>query len=130
MSKTQTKRRTRKPRRKLAASQPPIPSVPGEQGGNGQPEAAATPPPKPASLPPRRATRVSIEVPLSEGTVQLGPGHIDVQLDRPQAETLRRIYAALNESSVRMKNEKHVNYTVDAVRWLLDEIGKSMQNAE
>ena len=63
-----------------------------------------------------------IEVPLL-GDFDKGPGHVDAQLNRKQATTLRQIQHALDMGDYRMANGKHVNTKADVVRWLIDQIG-------
>ena len=63
-----------------------------------------------------------IEVPLL-GDFDKGPGHVDAQLNRKQATTLRQIQHALDMGDCRMANGKHVNTKADVVRWLIDQIG-------
>ena len=64
---------------------------------------------------------VSIEVPL-RGEHDLGLGHVEARLTRPQAAILRRLQDALNSDNHRTANNRHVTSKADVVRWLLEEI--------
>lgn len=53
-------------------------------------------------------------------------GHVDIQLDRPQALTLARLFAGLDASDARLKNERRIQSQADVVRWLLEQIGEGV----
>lgn len=48
--------------------------------------------------------------------------HCDVQLDRDQARTLRRIVEGLDRQQATTKNGKRVLKPADAVRWMLENL--------
>ena len=50
--------------------------------------------------------------------------HLELQLDVPQRENLRRLYDALQEGAVKMANGRVVNTPTDAARWLLEQVGR------
>lgn len=48
--------------------------------------------------------------------------HIEARLDPEQAQTLRRLFEALDEEGQRLKNGRRVVSNADVVRWLLEAI--------
>ncbi len=64
-----------------------------------------------------------IEVPLGEPRegAYLSP-HLDVKLSQEQTEALHRVTAGLQESVARLRNERLITNTADAVRYLLEAI--------
>ena len=65
---------------------------------------------------------ITIKVPLF-GDFNKPPGHVDAQLNRKQATTLRQIQHALDMGDYRMANGRHVHTKADVVKWLIDQIG-------
>jgi len=55
--------------------------------------------------------------------------HLDVQLSGPQAVAVRRLYDTLDAAGSRLANGKRVASSVDAVRWLLEQLGQALSGA-
>ena len=85
---------------------------------------------EPEPAPPAVRT-VTIEAFLAE---DLGDGylsrHADCQLTRKQGEILRRLWRGLDQQHARLESDKHVVNTVDAVRWLLEQIGFADESSQ
>lgn len=83
---------------------------------------------KPRKTTPKPGT-VTIAVPIAD---ELPPGyvtrHVDVQLNRSQAETLKRIQVELNSRAERLENERFVQSAGDVVRWVVERIIKCESN--
>lgn len=67
----------------------------------------------------------TIEVPLGEPRegVYLSP-HLELKLNAEQAEVLHRVTVGLQESVARLSNHRLITNTADAVRYLLESIGR------
>lgn len=48
--------------------------------------------------------------------------HVEVVLDRGQAETLRRVHEGLHRSGGKLKNGKFVKSPPDTIKYILDSI--------
>lgn len=95
-----------------------VPPDPDEVATVEEPEIPAdTPPPELEAM-----ETVTIEVPL-RGDRDIGPSHVDAQLDRRQAKIIGRVQNALYCGSYRTANGKYVHSRADAVRWLIEKIG-------
>ena len=82
---------------------------------------AAEPPPPPRP----RSRRVSLDVELGPKPAGIYVGrHLEVRLENPQAETLRKLFDGLALRAARLENGSYVRSVPDAVRWLLEEIGR------
>lgn len=64
---------------------------------------------------------LSIDLPQLSGERE-GPGHVDGQLTRDQAQALRRLQRALDHRGDRLASGRRVQSAIDAVRWLLEQI--------
>ena len=69
----------------------------------------------------------TITVPLSPSALEgcYISNHVDVRMTIAQATVLRRLHLALDTSEARLANDRHIASTADAVRWLLEEIGRT-----
>jgi hypothetical protein len=69
---------------------------------------------------------IEIDVPFSD--MQLDgcyiSCHLDVRLTRRQGDTIRRIQLGLDAAGARLANNRRVVTQADAIRWLLEEIGR------
>lgn len=66
-----------------------------------------------------------VPLPLAElGPNEPLPQHVDVQLrNRQQREALRSIFLGLDRGGYRLANGQRVRNTVEAVLWLLEQVG-------
>lgn len=57
-----------------------------------------------------------------QGALDLGSGmQVKGRLDPKESDTLRRLFLSLNRSNARLKDGRHVTTAIDAVRWLLED---------
>ena len=68
-----------------------------------------------------------VEVPLGD---PLGPSdsrhaRVDVHLRGAHGATLCRLRSRLNAEDVRLRDGRHVHTTIDAVKWLLEQIDEN-----
>ena len=72
-----------------------------------------------------QANTATIEVPLGEPRegAYLSP-HLEMKLNAEQAQVLHRVTAGLQESVARLSNHRLIASTADAVRYLLESIGR------
>ncbi len=72
---------------------------------------------------------VSLSVPVWRGEIKGHvQRHVDLQLKRPEAEALKRLYLALDEKGGRLTNGRRIVSGSDVVRYLL-QIVASNENA-
>lgn len=70
----------------------------------------------------RELASIALEVPTLARPRGYIRRRLDVTLDRRQAEQLRALELALQSTSSRLKNGKHVTTNGDAIRWLLEQM--------
>jgi len=66
---------------------------------------------------------VPIKIPMGEldGSAYVS-NHLDMHLDGAHAQTLRRVFSALNGSHARLKSGRVVQNAADVVRWMLEQV--------
>ncbi len=50
--------------------------------------------------------------------------HCEARLDRPQADTLRRVFNGLDATGARLRNGKRIASNADVVRWILERVAE------
>lgn len=68
-----------------------------------------------------------IEVPQAELKGQYVSDYINLRLSAGQAQTVTRLFLALNGRHEQLADGRHVDNRLDAVRWLLEAIEKGEQ---
>jgi len=64
--------------------------------------------------------RLDIPVALTDSDAYRST-HVDVQLNREQAESMHRIFHGLDQAGARLQNGRRIATNADAFRWLLEE---------
>ena len=74
---------------------------------------------------------VSLTAPISGASLETCyiSRHADVRLSLDQGLMLRRLYAALDQTGLRLANGRRVANPPDAIRWLLEQLGGSARGA-
>ena len=66
---------------------------------------------------------ITVTAPIKDWEEGFVRKNLDVVLNRDQARVLKKIQLGLEEKEAQLKNGKYVANAVDAVRWILENIG-------
>jgi len=95
---------------------PQLPQIaPAKSNGNGHAIVAST-------VESIQAT-ITVTAPIKDWEEGFVRKNLDVVLNRDQARVLKKIQLGLEEKEAQLKNGKYVANAVDAVRWILENIG-------
>lgn len=76
-----------------------------------------------------RFGHILLKVPVSLEKPVYRPDHVDVHLDAIQRDGLRALFDALHAPPPhRLKSGRYVNRFTDAVRWILEQIGRGLSD--
>ena len=107
-------------------------TLPEPEAESGQPQAESgseQQAAEPAPFAPAVLLHATITAPLgSVDPVAYASDHIDGRLDPLQASGLRHLYNGLDAAGKRLRNGRRVLTSIDAVRWLLEELARKMPN--
>jgi len=79
-----------------------------------------------AATPALRTVEASLALPLRDVPEEdYCARHIDTRLDLPQAVALARLFRGLDEAGARLASGRYVKSQADAVRYVLEQLGKA-----
>lgn len=71
----------------------------------------------------RMQATVTVTAPIKDWEEGFVRKNLDVVLNRDQARVLKKIQLGLEEKESQLRNGKYVANAVDAIRWMLENIG-------